>query len=296
MEAVMSVDVEDWFHIPSGLDNILPFDQWDHTVQRVQHVLPKILDIFEQNHVTATFFFLGWIAEKYPILVKETLRRGHEVATHGYAHKLIYNQRPDEFEKDIFKAKSILENIIGKCIIGYRAPGFSITPDTEWAFDILAKHGIKYDSSIYPGKRFYGHYDRFKKEPIIVKTAFTEIIEFPQSIVDFGVFKLSCFGGGYFRLFPKSFFFMMARIIERSDRPLILYIHPRDIDTNQPKIPFSFLKKTRHYINISKTEQKLSDITSLFDFKSFEMVISDAAFLEKLKYKTNTEYPAPSNI
>jgi len=292
----MSVDVEEWFHIPSGLDNILPFDQWDQALQRVQDVLPKMLDIFEQNHVTATFFFLGWIAEKHPILVKETLRRGHEVATHGYAHKLIYNQTPDEFDKDIIKAKSILENITGKCVIGYRAPGFSIIPGTEWAFDILAKHGIKYDSSIFPGKRFYGHYDKFNMEPTIVKVANNELIEFPQSIVDFGVFKLSCFGGGYFRLFPKSFFFMMARIIERSDRPLILYIHPRDIDTNQPKIPFSFLKKTRHYINISKTEQKLSDITSLFDFKSFEMVISDAAFLEKLKYKTNTEYPAPSNI
>jgi polysaccharide deacetylase family protein (PEP-CTERM system associated) len=284
MNAIMSVDVEEWFHIPSGLDNILPFNKWDNAEQRIQYVLPRMLDVFEQNNVTATFFFLGWIAEKHPVLVKETLRRGHEIATHGYAHKMIFNQTHSEFDQDIYKAKSIIENMTGKNVIGYRAPGFSITPDTEWAFDILAKHGIKYDSSIFPGKRFFGHYDSFTMEPVKVKTAFSEIIEFPQSIVDFGIFKLSCFGGGYFRLFPKFFFLLMARIIQRSDRPLILYIHPRDLDINQPKIPFSFLKRTRHYINISKTEQKLFDITSCFEFKSFEMVISDAAFFEKLKY------------
>jgi len=280
----MSVDVEEWFHIPSGSDNILPFDQWDQAVQRVQDVLPKMLDIFEENHVTATFFFLGWIAEKHPDLVKQTLRRGHEVATHGYAHRLIYNQTPDEFDKDIYKAKSIIESITGKRVIGYRAPGFSITPQTNWAFDILVKHGIKYDSSIFPGKRFLGHFDEFNKEPTIVKTNYGEIIEFPQTIVDFGVLKLSCFGGGYFRLFPKSVFLKMARIIAKTNRPLIFYIHPRDIDKDQPVISFPFLKRFRHYINISKTEQKLKDISGRFDFISFEMVLSDDDFLKYLKY------------
>jgi polysaccharide deacetylase family protein (PEP-CTERM system associated) len=296
MEAIMSVDVEEWFHIPSGLDNILPFDQWDQAVKRVQDVLPRMLDIFEQNNVTATFFFLGWIAEKHTGLVKETLRRGHEVATHGYAHKLIYNQTPDEFDNDIYKAKSIIENITGQCVIGYRAPGFSITPETEWAFDILSKHGIKYDSSIFPGKRFLGHYDNFNMEPTIVKTTYGEIIEFPQTVVDFGMFKLSCFGGGYFRLFPKHIFLKMSGIIEKTDRPLIIYIHPRDIDRDQPQISFPPLKKIRHYINISRTEQKLHDISSCFNFKSFEMVISNAVFLKKLKYTTSSQDPAPSII
>ena len=146
---------------------------------------------------------------------------------------------------------------------------------------------MKYDSSIFPGKRFYGHYDKFNLEPTIVKTAGNEIIEFPQTVVDFGVFKLSCFGGGYFRLFPKSFFLKMSKIIKKTGRPLILYIHPRDIDINQPQIPFSFLKKIRHYINISKTEQKLYDITSCLNFKSFEKVISDVTFIEKLKRTTS---------
>jgi polysaccharide deacetylase family protein (PEP-CTERM system associated) len=284
MECIMSVDVEEWFHIPTGLDNILPFDQWDQATQRVQNILPKMFDIFEKNHITATFFFLGWVAEKHPALVKETLRRGHEIATHGYAHKLIYNQTPDEFTKDLYKAISILESITGKKIIGYRAPGFSITPETEWAFEILGEHGIKYDSSIFPGKRFFGHYDKFNKEPTIVHTSNKEIIEFPQTVVDFGVFKLSCFGGGYFRLFPKSVFLNMAAIIKGTGRPLILYIHPRDIDADQPQISFPFLKKMRHYINISKTEQKLSDISRYFNFKSFEMTLSDNDFLENLKH------------
>jgi polysaccharide deacetylase family protein (PEP-CTERM system associated) len=292
----MSVDVEEWFHIPTGLDNILPYDQWDQAVKRVQNVLPKMWDIFEKNNVTATFFFLGWIAEKHPELVKETLNRGHEIATHGYSHKLIYNQTPVEFEADIYKAKSILENLTGRSVIGYRAPGFSITPETEWAFYILAELGIKYDSSIFPGKRFLGHYDKFNKEPTIVHVANTEIVEFPQTVVDFGFLKLSCFGGGYFRLFPKQFFLMMAGIIEKNDRPLILYIHPRDMDTLQPQISFPILKKIRHYINISKTGQKLLDITSLFNFKSFEMVISDIAFTEKLKHSSINTIPETRNI
>jgi polysaccharide deacetylase family protein (PEP-CTERM system associated) len=284
MNAVMSVDVEEWFHIPTGLDNILPFDRWDQAEKRVQDVLPKMWDIFDRNSIKATFFFLGWVAEKHPALVKETLRRGHEVATHGYAHKLIYNQTREEFNNDIQRARSVLENLTGKAVIGYRAPGFSITPDTERAFEILAENGIKYDSSIFPGKRFLGHYDEFNKEPTIVHTSDKEIVEFPQTVMDFGIFKMSCFGGGYFRLFPESIILIMAGIIKKSDRPLILYIHPRDIDMHQPRIRFSFLKMIRHYINISKTEQKLSNITSRFNFTSFEMVLSDATFLTKLQH------------
>jgi polysaccharide deacetylase family protein (PEP-CTERM system associated) len=288
MKAVMSVDVEEWFHIPIGFDNFLPSDQWDNAEMRVQDVLPKMWDIFERNSVTATFFFLGWIAEKHPDLVKETFRRGHEVATHGYAHKLIYNQTQDEFSEDIFKSKSILENLTGHSVIGYRAPGFSITPATEWAFEILAENAIKYDSSIFPGRRFFGHYDKFNKEPTIVQTSNKEIIEFPQTVVDFGITRLSCFGGGYFRLFPESIILNMATIIKKSDRPLILYIHPRDIDIHQPKIPFPFLKKIRHYINISKTEQKLARIAGCFNFQSFAMLLSDVAFLETLQHSASS--------
>jgi polysaccharide deacetylase family protein (PEP-CTERM system associated) len=284
MEAILSVDVEEWFHIPTGLDNILAINEWDTALQRVQYVLPRMLDLFDKNRVTATFFFLGWVAEKHPDLVKETLRRGHEIASHGYAHKLIYNQTPHEFNEDIHKANSILENLTSKKVIGYRAPGFSIMPDTEWAFDILAENGIKYDSSIFPGKRFLGHYDKFNKEPTIVVTENNEIIEFPQTVVDFGIFRLSCFGGGYFRLFPRSFFLNMAAIIKKKNRPLILYIHPRDIDVDQPIIPFSFLKRIRHYVNIPKTEQKLNEITRCFSFRSFESVISDIAFVNSLKH------------
>jgi polysaccharide deacetylase family protein (PEP-CTERM system associated) len=286
MEALMSVDVEEWFHIPKGLDNYLPFNEWDTAQQRVQYVLPRILDLFEKNEVRATFFILGWIAEKHPELVKETVRRGQNIATHGYVHKLIFNQTPDEFRSDIYRSTSVLENLTGRKVIGYRAPGFSITPETEWAFEILAEQGIKYDSSIYPGKRFYGFHEKFDKSPIIVDTRSGEIVEFPQSLIDFGFFKLSCFGGGYFRLFPKSIFLTMANMLNKTGRPLVFYIHPRDIDTDQPQIRFPFLKKVRHYINISKTEQKLDEITRHFDFKSFEMMISDVSFMGKLTHSS----------
>lgn len=282
MKAIMSVDVEEWFHIPVGTGNALEPDEWDGAVQRVQYVLPRLFDIFERNNATATFFFLGWVAEKYPFLVREAAKRGHEIATHGYAHKLIYNQTPAEFNNDIRKSCSILENITGIAVKGYRAPGFSITPSTVWAFGILAQNGIKYDSSVFPGKRFYGHFEKFSKEPVIVETGNGRIIEFPQSVVDFGLFKLSCFGGGYFRLFPEAFFIQMSHYIEKNNRPLILYIHPRDLDTEQPLINFPLLKRIRHYINISKTEKKLSDLTSFIPFSSFENVISDPLFIDSL--------------
>jgi polysaccharide deacetylase family protein (PEP-CTERM system associated) len=284
MHAIMSVDVEEWFHIPVGLDNSLPFDQWDHATQRVQEVIPKMLDIFDQNKVKATFFFLGWIAEKHPYLVKEALSRGHGIASHGFAHKLIYNQTPDEFNEDLHRAKSVLEDLTGKTVKGYRAPGFSITPETVWAFDILVQNGFEYDSSIFPGTRFFGHYNSFHKEPVIVNYAGKEIIEFPQTLVNFGLFKLSCFGGGYFRLFPSLFIKTMSEIIIKNNRPLIFYMHPRDIDINQPKINFHLLKKFRHYVNISKTEKKLINIAQDFSFKSFEEVIADPLFFENLKH------------
>jgi SAM-dependent methyltransferase len=130
-----------------------------------------------------------------------------------------------------------------KILISFPVAGFSITPDTEWAFEILAEQGIKYDSSIFPGKRFYGFHEKFEKAPTIVDTKYSEIVEFPQTLIDFGFFKLSCFGGGYFRLFPKSIFLKMANVLEKTGRPLVFYIHPRDLDTNQAQIHFPFLKK-----------------------------------------------------
>ena len=282
MNAVMSVDVEEWFHIPEGLDNIIPFEGWDSAVQRVQHILPRFWDLFEKNNVRATFFFLGWVAEKHPALVKETLRRGHEIATHGYAHKLIYNQAPDEFRRDIHKAVSIIEDISGKKVRGYRAPGFSITPETDWAFGILADEGIIYDSSIFPGKRLLGYYDKFDKEPVLIKIGDKEIIEFPQTIVDFHFMRLSCFGGGYFRLFPGQLILKMAKQVIKRGRPLIIYIHPRDLDTLQPRIEFPFLRHLRHYINISYTEKKLEEIARHFKFTSFESMIANEEFVKGL--------------
>jgi polysaccharide deacetylase family protein (PEP-CTERM system associated) len=282
MKAIMTVDVEEWFHIPLGVDNALDFEKWDGAVQRVQHIMPRMFDLFEKNNVKATFFFLGWIAEKHPALVREAMNRGHGIATHGYAHKMIYNQTPDQFELDLYKSKSIIENVAGMAVKGYRAPGFSITPQTGWAFEILAENGIIYDSSIFPGKRFYGHFEEFDKKPVIVETGKGKIIEFPQSIVDWRFFEFSCFGGGYFRLFPGFVFLQMSRYIAKKNRPLIMYIHPRDLDIHQPVINFPFLKKVRHYINISKSEKKLDDITSSISFTSFEDVMSDSKFINSL--------------
>ncbi|MFH0788938.1 MAG: XrtA system polysaccharide deacetylase, partial [Pseudomonadota bacterium] len=243
----------------------------------------------------ATFFCLGWIAERYPHLIKEIQSQGHEIACHGYAHQLIYRQSREEFREDIHKAKGILEDIIGREVIGYRAPSYSITNKSLWAFEVMAEEGFKYDSSIFPIRHdFYGIPDapRFpflvllndkgkpEFKPLestfnVERRTLNNILEFPLSTFPIGKFTLPLSGGGYFRLLPYTLVKSgLKRLNEVERKPFIFYLHPWEIDPAQPRIGGAGLKsRFRHYINLSKTETRFKNLLSEFHFLPVKEVL-----------------------
>ena len=256
MKNIFSIDVEDWFHI-LDLPTAPDVNAWHTKESRVEKNLNTILDLLDHNDTKATLFVLGWVAEKYPKLIKEAQKRGHEIASHGYAHQLVYGMKPEEFFQDILKAKNILEAITGDKVLGLRAPGFSITPETPWAFEMLAKAGYVYDSSIFPTKRAHGGFVGAELSPHPINTKHGTIIEFPISVVNVLGSKVCFFGGGYFRLFPWTLIKAKSEQVNFEGRPVVYYIHPRDIDPHQPRLPMSFIRQFKSYVNLHSTEEKL---------------------------------------
>jgi polysaccharide deacetylase family protein (PEP-CTERM system associated) len=365
----LTIDVEDYFQV-QAFSEIIRYEDWGKYESRVEgntrrilrtlNVKPSIpglehrtLNVEPRTSVRATFFCLGWIAERYPGLIKEIHSQGHEIACHGYAHQLIYRQSKEEFKEDIHKAKTILEDITGCEVIGYRAPSYSITPKSLWAFKVLIEEGFQYDSSIFPIHHdFYGmpdaprfpflislnnkgtsefkplstHIFESKKSNIehgtlnfepccpdvehktsnlepccpnveprtlnvehsalspqpsthtsqhIEPRTLNTILEFPISTVRLAKINLPLSGGGYFRLFP---YFMtkrgLQRINEQETKPFVFYLHPWELDIDQPRIPGTGLKsKFRHYINLDKTESRLKNLLADFQFSSVRETI-----------------------
>ena len=219
------------------------------------------------HNVKATFFILGWIAERFPELVRDIHSRGHEIGCHSYFHRLAYNLTPEDFQEDTKKAKDILEHISGSEVVGYRAPSYSITKKSLWALDILEELGFKYDSSIFPIVHDrYGISDapRFK-----YKLVNNDMFEYPMSTSFFCGMKLPVSGGGYFRLFPYSFTRMLLRKINRKEkRPFVFYLHPWELDPEQPRIKKTGLvSKFRHYNNLDKTARRFNQLLSDFKFQ-----------------------------
>ena len=266
----LTVDVEDYYHV-SAFANVIRFEDWDNYESRVVNSTRKILEILsEAGDIKATFFILGWVAQKHPEIVKEIYTNGHEIACHSYRHRLVYNMSPEEFRSDLSEAKKILEDIIGKKIKGYRAPSYSITRKSIWAFDILAELGFEYDSSIFPiNHDLYGISDapRFK-----YKLAAHDLVEYPISTYKLFGFNIPVSGGGYFRLLPYCFTRTTLNKINTNERqPFVFYIHPWEIDPNQPRIKnIAPLSRFRHYFNQGKTEFRFKEL--LKDFK-FERIV-----------------------
>ena len=269
---VFSVDVEDWFQV-ENFKRVIREDDWENYELRVQENTMRILALLDMYNVKATFFILGWIAERVPEIVREIHARGHEIASHGYSHKLINTQTPSEYRVDVRKSKQILENIIGEKILGYRAPSFSIT---DWAIEILQDEGYKYDSSYYPSKfnRRYGK----------IKLAFTPrgqrlpngMLEFPLSVLDIGKIKIPWSGGGYFRLYPYLVFKVGVKNIIKIFDYYVFYIHPWEIDPDQPKVHnIGFAKKFRHHVGINNCMKKLERLLKDFTFTNFKEVMKN---------------------
>jgi polysaccharide deacetylase family protein (PEP-CTERM system associated) len=260
----LSFDIEDWFQV-ENLKSAISFEDWEHCELRVANNTAKVLNLLDDAGTKATFFILGWIAEKCPSLVREIHARGHEVASHGYSHRLVYEMTREEFREDIIRSKSVLEETIGERILGYRAPCFSITKDSLWALDILKKEGFAYDSSIYP-VQFHDRYGLAgcDGEPFRWENGLFEV---PLAVYKIGSYMLPLGGGGYFRLFPYFYFKYFLKKINLRKKIFTFYLHPWEFDPGQPRVRVPLGYRFRHYVNLDKTESQLRKLLGEFAFE-----------------------------
>jgi polysaccharide deacetylase family protein (PEP-CTERM system associated) len=270
---MMTVDVEDYFHV-SVFDGVVPRKRWSTLDSRVEGNTDRLLAIFAEADVRATFFVLGWVAERFPQLVRRIAAEGHEVASHGYGHRLVYDMTRSAFREDVRRSKSLLEDAAGRVVRGYRAPSFSVTGQTLWALDVLIDEGFQYDASIFPV-----HHDRYgipasPREPYTLERASGALVEIPGSTVRLGPLNLPIAGGGYFRLLPYEWTrFGISRLNRVERRPAIFYLHPWEIDPDQPRLPTSVVGRFRHYRNLHQTEARLKALLNDFSFAAVEDVI-----------------------
>ncbi len=265
MQNYLTVDVEDYFHV-AAFDNIVNITTWNNYAPRVVENTKKVLDLFNRSQVKGTFFILGWVAEKFPALIKEIDTNGHEIGCHSYYHRLVYKLTPEEFKEDTARSKNILEQLIGKEVKGYRAPSYSITNRSLWAFDILEELGFQYDSSIFP--IVHDRYGIPGAPRFQYKIPNHNITEYPISTsLIFGK-KIPIAGGGYFRIFPYWFTNMaLKKVNQKEQQPFIFYFHPWEIDPDQPRMKNAkLLSKFRHYRNLHKTLSRLQKLLGNFHF------------------------------
>jgi polysaccharide deacetylase family protein (PEP-CTERM system associated) len=262
----MTVDVEDYFQV-SAFERTIDRTQWEHLPCRVEQNTNRILDLFDNAGIKATFFTLGWVAERYPNLIKRIVNEGHELASHGYSHVRVTQQQPAEFREDITKTKKLLEDLSGAEVQGYRAASYSIVASNLWALDELAEAGYQYSSSVYPVKHdLYGIPDapRFAYRP----RGGEGILEIPITTIRVGSKNLPCGGGGFFRLYPYALSRWALRKVNRSEgQPGMFYFHPWEIDPDQPRQKeISYKTRFRHYLNLDKMENRLQALMRDFSW------------------------------
>ncbi|HET7292123.1 MAG TPA: XrtA system polysaccharide deacetylase [Vicinamibacteria bacterium] len=269
----LTIDVEEHFQV-HNLARHFDRETWDLQPSRVVRNTRLLLRILAEYDVRATFFVLGWVAERHPALVKELAAAGHEVATHGYGHALIYDQTPTEFDEDIRRAVASIEAAGLPRPIGYRAPGFSITARSLWAPDILLGHGLRYDSSIFPTVA-HDRYGMRGAERFAHRLP-CGLLELPPSTVRMGRQNWPVAGGGYFRLYPLWVTKAALRRINAEGQPAVFYVHPWEFDPDQPRVRgVSLLKRFRHYQNLDKTERRLRALLTEFRFAPMREVFAE---------------------
>ena len=277
-----SVDVEDYFHV-SAFESVVERSEWESLPSRVVQNTMRMLDILSKNNVTATFFVLGWVAERYPELVREIANAGHEVASHGYSHRKIYNQDRDTFAAEVRRAKALLEDCVGISVLGYRAASFSITRDSLWALDVLVEEGFVYDSSIYPiWHDNYGIPGAERKPSRLTTPMGYQIAELPLSTYRILGVPIPVGGGGYFRLYPYWLTHWLLNSIASKGTPVNFYCHPWELDTEQPKFETApWRSRFRHYNNIGKFESRLTRLLQDFEFTSCANVLIERDLLAR---------------
>lgn len=268
MKCIFSVDVEDWFHI-LDLESAPAIREWAALPSRVEQNFMKLLDLFSEAECTVTCFFLGWVAERFPRLVQEAHHRGHEIASHGYAHRLVFELTGEEFLQDAVASRKILEDLTGEPVVGYRAAGFSITEDTRWFVDKLIEAGYLYDSSVFPAARQHGGLRDGRDTPYFIGGQSKGLLEFPMTVSSLLGLRFCFSGGGYLRLFPLPFVRRMAKRVLADGRPVIFYIHPREVDPSHPRLPMPLLRRFKSYVNLGTTETKVRKLLDEFEVTSF---------------------------
>ncbi len=272
----MTVDVEDYFQV-SAFDDIVPRDGWASRESRVCANTERLIRIFDDAGIKATFFVLGWVADRFPALVRTIAREQHEVASHGYGHRLIYDQSPSEFREDIRRAKDLLESLAEKRVLGFRAPSYSITSRTLWALDILAEEGYAYDASIFPIRHDRYGIPSAPRHAFLIERGGRPLVEVPASTVRLGRLNVPVAGGGYFRIFPYWWTFRgIARVNRVEGKPAVFYIHPWEIDPDQPRLPADAIGRFRHYRNLDKTEARLRQLVRDFAFAPIDRMVANA--------------------
>jgi polysaccharide deacetylase family protein (PEP-CTERM system associated) len=268
----LTIDVEDYFQV-SAFEHCVDRARWDEYESRVAIGTHKILDALDRAGVRATFFVLGWVADRQPELVRSIHSAGHEIGSHGYQHRLIYQQTPDEFRADVRRSRDLLEDLTGEQVNAYRAPSFSITNRNLWALDVLIEEGFRFDSSIFPTYHDrYGIADAPMHPHQISRPAGT-IWEFPGTVWRGLGYPLPVGGGGYFRLYPYLLTRRGLGAVNRAGRPFVAYLHPWELDPDQPRLRPGRLRAFRHYVNLHRTEKRLARL-----LRDFSMTTLSEAF------------------
>jgi polysaccharide deacetylase family protein (PEP-CTERM system associated) len=260
-----TVDVEEYFQV-SALEPYAPRNRWDQFPRRLDVGLRLLLDLLSEHEAGATFFVLGWIAERSPSLVHEIVERGHEVASHGSDHRRVTTLTPEQFRESVRSSKHLLEDVTGKEVFGYRAPSFSIIRGGEWALDILLEENYRYDSSLFPVQRQGYGFVGGGRDPYELRLASGTLHEIPPATVNFGGAILPAAGGAYFRHLPYALVHSALVSAEQRGEPGTFYIHPWELDPGQPKLPVPFLTRVRHYGGLTRTIPRLKRLLSRFRF------------------------------
>lgn len=273
----MTVDVEDYFHA-EALAPAAPRERWPELPSRVEASTDRVLELLAERRVEATFFVLGWVAERHPGLVRRIAEAGHEVACHGFSHRLVYRQQPEEFRSETARARGLLQDLSGQPVEGYRAASFSITRRSLWALDVLAELGFRYDSSIFPV-----HHDVYgmpgtPTTPYRVATAAGDgLVEFPLTTAPLAGLTLPCAGGGYYRLLPGALSLRLLERVNALGRGFVFYMHPWEMDPGQPRFPVPLRSRLRHYTKLDAFEGKLGRLLDRFPVGPMRALLEDTA-------------------
>jgi len=284
---VLSVDVEDYFHVEAFADRITP-EMWPNFSRRVADNTRHLLDLFARNDAIATFFILGWVAECEPQIVRDILSAGHEIACHSYLHRCVWRMTPKEFRTDTRRALAAIQDAGGKSVLGYRAPTFSILRKSFWALEILAEEGFRYDSSVFPIR--HDHYGVPNAPRFAYRWSLKNgqsLLEIPPSTIRFARQNLPAGGGGYLRMLPMWYTrWALRRIQNRDGEPAVVYLHPWEVDPHQPRMQGRWKSKLRHYYNLTKMDARLSQLLSSRRWVSFAEYLRNVADRDLPAYST----------